>query len=58
MRDPDGYMIEVGQSTGLLEGKLATKRPEDLPGLGVAETSPRLPSAAGSTKPPEGWQSG
>jgi hypothetical protein len=23
MRDPDGYMIEVGQSTGLLEGKLA-----------------------------------
>jgi Glyoxalase/Bleomycin resistance protein/Dioxygenase superfamily len=32
MRDPDGYMIEVGQSTGLLEGKLAKKRPEDLPG--------------------------
>ena len=31
MRDPDGYMIEVGQSTGLLEGKLAKKRPEDLP---------------------------
>ena len=27
-----GYMIEVGQSTGLLEGKLAKKRPEDLPG--------------------------
>ena len=25
-------MIEVGQSTGLLEGKLAKKRPEDLPG--------------------------
>jgi catechol 2,3-dioxygenase-like lactoylglutathione lyase family enzyme len=32
MRDPDGYMIEVGQATGLLEGSLAKKRPEDLPG--------------------------
>ena len=32
MRDPDGYIIEVGQSTGLLHGKLAKKRPEDLPG--------------------------
>ncbi|HWX95798.1 MAG TPA: VOC family protein [Solirubrobacteraceae bacterium] len=32
MRDPDGYLIEVGQSTGLLEGHLAAKRPEDLPG--------------------------
>jgi len=32
MRDPDGYLIEVGQSTGLLKGKLAKKRPEDLPG--------------------------
>ena len=32
MRDPDGYLIEVGQSTGLLHGKRATKRPEDLPG--------------------------
>jgi len=32
MRDPDGYMIEVGQSTGLLEGRLAKKRPQDLPG--------------------------
>jgi len=32
MRDPDGYLIEVGQSTGLLEGSLAKKRPEDLPG--------------------------
>jgi hypothetical protein len=32
IRDPDGYMIEVGQSTGLTEGKLAKKRPEDLPG--------------------------
>jgi catechol 2,3-dioxygenase-like lactoylglutathione lyase family enzyme len=32
MRDPDGYMIEVGQATGMLEGKLAKKRPEDLPG--------------------------
>ena len=31
MRDPDGYMIEVGQSTGLLQGRLAKKRPEDLP---------------------------
>jgi catechol 2,3-dioxygenase-like lactoylglutathione lyase family enzyme len=32
MRDPDGYLIEVGQSTGLLRGELAKKRPEDLPG--------------------------
>jgi catechol 2,3-dioxygenase-like lactoylglutathione lyase family enzyme len=32
MRDPDGYLIEVGQSTGLLHGKLAAKRPEDEPG--------------------------
>src|SRR5262249_37573045 len=32
MRDPDGYLIEVGQATGLLSGHLAAKRPEDLPG--------------------------
>jgi len=32
MRDPDGYMIEVGQATGALRGELAKKRPEDLPG--------------------------
>ena len=32
MRDPDGYLIEVGQSTGLRKGHLAKKRPEDLPG--------------------------
>jgi catechol 2,3-dioxygenase-like lactoylglutathione lyase family enzyme len=32
MRDPDGYLIEVGQFTGLLHSKLAAKRPEDLPG--------------------------
>jgi predicted enzyme related to lactoylglutathione lyase len=32
MRDPDGYLIEVGQSTGLLHGEFAAKRPEDLPG--------------------------
>ena len=32
MRDPDGYMIEVGQATGALRGHLAKKRPEDLPG--------------------------
>jgi catechol 2,3-dioxygenase-like lactoylglutathione lyase family enzyme len=32
IRDPDGYLIEVGQSTGLLRGELAKKRPEDLPG--------------------------
>ena len=25
MRDPDGYLIEVGQATGLLQGKLAAK---------------------------------
>ena len=32
MRDPDGYLIEVGQATGLLSGHLAARRPEDLPG--------------------------
>jgi catechol 2,3-dioxygenase-like lactoylglutathione lyase family enzyme len=32
LRDPDGYLIEVGQSTGLLHGVHAAKRPEDLPG--------------------------
>jgi hypothetical protein len=32
MCDPDGYLIEVGQSTGLLAGKLAKKRPEEMPG--------------------------
>jgi len=32
MRDPDRYLIEVAQSTGLLQGKPAKKRPEDLPG--------------------------
>lgn len=32
MRDPDGYLIEVGQATGILTGQLAKKRPEDLPG--------------------------
>src|SRR6201987_4271073 len=33
MRDPDGYLIEVGQSTGLRHGTLHTKRPVALPGL-------------------------
>jgi len=32
MRDPDGYLIEVGQSMALLTGKLAKMRSEDLPG--------------------------
>jgi catechol 2,3-dioxygenase-like lactoylglutathione lyase family enzyme len=32
MRDPDGYLIEVGQMTGVLRGQLTPKRPEDLPG--------------------------
>jgi catechol 2,3-dioxygenase-like lactoylglutathione lyase family enzyme len=32
MRDPDGYMIEVGQATGALHGQFAKKRPGDLPG--------------------------
>jgi catechol 2,3-dioxygenase-like lactoylglutathione lyase family enzyme len=32
MRDPDGYLIEVGQATGILHGKFAAKRPADLPG--------------------------
>jgi catechol 2,3-dioxygenase-like lactoylglutathione lyase family enzyme len=31
MRDPDGFLIEVGQSTGLLRGRLAAIRTEDLP---------------------------
>src|SRR5262245_53802341 len=31
MRDPDGYLIEVGQSTGLVKGQLVKKRPKDLP---------------------------
>ncbi len=32
MRDPDGYLIAVGQATGLLEGGLAKKLLGDLPG--------------------------
>lgn len=32
IRDPDGYLIEVGQATGVLSGQLAAKRAEDLPG--------------------------
>ncbi len=32
LRDPDGYLIEVGQATGVLHGQFAKKRPEDLPG--------------------------
>jgi catechol 2,3-dioxygenase-like lactoylglutathione lyase family enzyme len=33
IRDPDGYLIEVGQPTAAgLEGKLPAKRPGDLPG--------------------------
>jgi hypothetical protein len=32
VRNPDGYLIEVGQFTGLLHGKLAAKRREGLPG--------------------------
>jgi len=32
LRDPDGYLIEVGQATGVLHGHFAKKRPEDLPG--------------------------
>lgn len=32
IRDPDGYLIEVGQATGVMRGELAEKRPEDLPG--------------------------
>jgi hypothetical protein len=30
--DPDGYMIAVGQSPGLLENRVAIARPEDLSG--------------------------
>ncbi len=29
LKDPDGYLIEIGQATGLLKGILADIRPED-----------------------------
>ena len=32
MQNPNDYLIEVGQATGMLSGHLAAKRPEDLPG--------------------------
>lgn len=32
LRDPDRYLIQIGQSTGLLHGEHAAKGPEDLPG--------------------------
>jgi hypothetical protein len=32
MRAPEGYLTEIGRATGLLEGKLTPKRPEDLRG--------------------------
>ncbi len=32
IKDPDGYLIEVGQATRLMQGELAQKRAEDLPG--------------------------
>ena len=62
MRDPDGYLIEVGQSKGLLKGHLAKKRPEDLPGpsspvdasratLGEAERGPRNDGHTGEFHP-------
>ena len=35
IRAPDGYLIEVGQCTGLLHGELAAKRPEDWPVMPV-----------------------
>jgi catechol 2,3-dioxygenase-like lactoylglutathione lyase family enzyme len=41
MRDPDGYLIEVGQSTGLRTGKLAKKRSEDLPARTTGRSEPR-----------------
>jgi catechol 2,3-dioxygenase-like lactoylglutathione lyase family enzyme len=34
MRDPDGYMIEVGQATGALHGELATKDLKACPAKG------------------------
>jgi catechol 2,3-dioxygenase-like lactoylglutathione lyase family enzyme len=34
MRDPDGFLIEVGQATGLLHGEQAEVRSEDLPADG------------------------
>ena len=50
MRDPDGYLIEVGQATGMLEGRFAKKRPEDLPGSGA----PPLEVASRVASPPGG----
>src|SRR6202161_3801151 len=32
IRDPDGYLIEVGQATGVLHGQFAKKRPAALTG--------------------------
>ena len=47
MRDPDGYLIEVGQSTGLLHGHLAAKRPEDASVPEGADANSPGPCAAG-----------
>jgi catechol 2,3-dioxygenase-like lactoylglutathione lyase family enzyme len=42
LRDPDGYLIEVGQSTGLLKGVLADPPADSAPPSGAArEASPR-----------------
>ncbi|CAN5539611.1 hypothetical protein BH20ACT19_BH20ACT19_07830 [soil metagenome] len=51
MRDPDGYLIEVGQATGLLEGRLAEIRPGIYPadrsgaGRGAEADHPPMASA-------------
>ena len=50
LRDPDGYLIEVGQATGVLHGQFAKKRPEDLPG--------KLPGSASWRRLAARWPDG
>ena len=49
MRDPDGYLIEVGQSTGLLRGPAGQKAPGGSPGLNLQER-PGTPGKARQRK--------
>ena len=46
MRDPDGYMIEVGQSTGLLHGHLAKKRRRTSQAESERSNPSRIPAKA------------
>ena len=47
MRDPDGYLIEVGQATGMLEGKFAKSGPRTCPAEGYRPRS--APGRGGCT---------